>query len=66
MKKISARADSTPEQIAFGKKWVEIWKFAAVDLERIKRKETPITQTSVRTKTVVGVSGTPTIVQKGS
>ena len=39
MKKSSALADWTPEQIALGKKWVEIWKLAAVDLERIKRKE---------------------------
>jgi len=39
MKKVSALADWTPEQIALGKKWVEIWKLAAVDLERIKRKK---------------------------
>jgi hypothetical protein len=39
MKKSSALADWTPEQIALGKKWVETWKLAAVDLERIKRKE---------------------------
>lgn len=37
--KPSTLADWTPEQIALGKKWVEIWKRAAVDLERIKRKE---------------------------
>ena len=40
MKKPSALANWTPEEIALGKKWVEIWKLAAVDLERIKRKET--------------------------
>ena len=39
MKKSSALADWTPEQIALGKKWVETWKLAAMDLERIKRKE---------------------------
>lgn len=39
MKKASALADWTPEQIALGKKWVETWKAAAVELERIKRKE---------------------------
>jgi hypothetical protein len=39
MNKPSALADWTPEQIALGKKWVETWKLAAVDLERIKRKE---------------------------
>ena len=39
MNKRSALADWTPEQIALGKKWVETWKLAAVDLERIKRKE---------------------------
>jgi len=39
MKKASALADWTPEQFAVGKKWVETWKRAAVELERIKRKE---------------------------
>ncbi len=39
MKKSSALADWTPEQIALGKKWVETWKRAAEDLERIRRKE---------------------------
>ena len=38
MKK-SALSDWTPEQIALGRKWAETWKLAAVDLERIKRKE---------------------------
>lgn len=35
----SALADWTPEQIALGKRWVEIRQLAAVDLERIRRKE---------------------------
>ena len=39
MNKPSALAHWTPEQIALGKKWVETWKLAAVELERIKRKE---------------------------
>src|SRR5215510_7928901 len=39
MNKSSALADWTPEQLALGKKWVETWKRAAVELERIKRKE---------------------------
>jgi hypothetical protein len=39
MNKLSALADWTPEEIALGKKWVETWKLAAEDLERIKRKE---------------------------
>jgi hypothetical protein len=39
MKKPSALANWTPEQIALGKRWVETWKLAAVDLERIRRKE---------------------------
>jgi len=39
MKKASALADWTPEQIALGKKWVKTWKLAGEDLERIKRKE---------------------------
>jgi hypothetical protein len=39
MKKRSALADWTPEEIELGKKWVETWKRAAVELERIKRKE---------------------------
>ena len=29
----------TPAQIALGKRWVETWKLAGVDLERIRRKE---------------------------
>jgi hypothetical protein len=39
MNKYSALADWTQEQIALGKKWVETWKLAAADLERIRRKE---------------------------
>lgn len=39
MNQSSALADWTPEQVALGKRWVETWKLAAVDLERIKRKE---------------------------
>lgn len=39
MKKSSALADWTPEQIALGKRWVETWRLAGEDLERIKRKE---------------------------
>jgi hypothetical protein len=37
--KSSALTDWTPEQIALGKKWVETWKLAAADLERIRRRE---------------------------
>ena len=39
MNKSSALADWTPEQLALGKRWVETWKLAAEDLERIRRKE---------------------------
>lgn len=39
MKKSSALADLTSEQLTLGKRWIEIWKLAAVDLERIKRKK---------------------------
>jgi hypothetical protein len=39
MKNASAIADWTPEQIALGKRWVETWRLAGVDLERIKRRE---------------------------
>jgi len=38
-KEESALANWTPEQIALGKRWVETWKLAEVDLERIRRKE---------------------------
>jgi hypothetical protein len=39
MKRSSALANWTPEQIALGKRWVETWKLAGEDLERIRRKE---------------------------
>jgi hypothetical protein len=35
----SALSSWTPEQIALGKRWVETWKLAGEDLERIRRKE---------------------------
>lgn len=35
----SALASWTPEQIALGKRWVETWRLAGEDLERIRRKE---------------------------
>lgn len=38
-KKPSALAAWTPEQIALGKRWVETWRLAGVDLERMRRKE---------------------------
>ena len=34
-----ALADWTPEEIALGKRWVDTWKLAGADLERIRRKE---------------------------
>ncbi len=37
--KRSALRDWTPEQIALGKRWVETWRLAGADLERIRRKE---------------------------
>jgi hypothetical protein len=37
--KLSALANWTPDQVALGRKWVETWKLAAADLERIRRKE---------------------------
>ena len=39
MKKSSAPANWTPEQIALGKRWAQTWRLAGEDLERIKRKE---------------------------
>ena len=39
MNKSSALAGWTPEEIALGKRWVETWRLAGEDLERIKRKE---------------------------
>jgi hypothetical protein len=38
-KEESALANWTPEQIALGKRWVETWKLAGMDLERIRRRE---------------------------
>ena len=35
----SSLANWTPEQIAEGKRWVETWRLAGEDLERIRRKE---------------------------
>lgn len=35
----SALAGWTPDQIALGRRWVETWKLAGIDLERIRRKE---------------------------
>lgn len=35
----SALTDWTPEQIAQAVRWVEIWKLAGPDLERIRRQE---------------------------
>jgi hypothetical protein len=35
----SALSGWTPEQIAVGKRWVETWKLAGADLERIRRRE---------------------------
>ena len=37
--KSSALSSWTPEQIALGKRWVETWKVAGEELERIHRKE---------------------------
>ncbi len=37
--KPSALSSWTPEQIALGRRWVETWKLAGADLERIRRKE---------------------------
>ena len=35
----SALASWTPEQIALGRRWVETWRLAGADLERIHRSE---------------------------
>ena len=35
----SPLADWTPEQIAAGKRWVETWRRARIELEQIKREE---------------------------
>jgi hypothetical protein len=37
--KPSPLASWTPEQIELGRRWVETWKRAGVELERIRRKE---------------------------
>jgi hypothetical protein len=37
--KPSALSSWTPAQIALGKRWVETWKLAGEELERIHRKE---------------------------
>jgi hypothetical protein len=39
MKNPSALTEWTPQQIALGKRWVETWQRAAVELERIRRQE---------------------------
>jgi len=39
MKESSPLAGWTAEQLALGKRWVETWKLAAADLERLRRKE---------------------------
>ncbi len=36
---ISKLADWTPEQIADGKRWVQAWKEAGPELERLRREE---------------------------
>jgi hypothetical protein len=38
-KEPSALSDWTPEQIALGRRWVETWKLAGAELERIRRQE---------------------------
>jgi len=35
----SALASWTPEQIVVGRRWVETWKLAGVDLEHLRRKD---------------------------
>lgn len=35
----SALAGWTPDQIALGRRWVETWKLAGVELEQIRRRE---------------------------
>jgi hypothetical protein len=35
----SALSNWTPEQLALGRRWVETWKLAGDDLERIRRQE---------------------------
>ncbi len=38
-KQASGLSSWSPEQIALGRRWVETWKLAAADLERIHRQE---------------------------
>lgn len=37
--RLSALAAWTPEQIAIGRRWVNAWKDAAPELERLRRQE---------------------------
>jgi hypothetical protein len=39
MASTSKRSDWTPEQIADAKRWVETWKKAGPELERLRREE---------------------------
>ena len=39
MSRTSKLADWSPEQIALGKRWVQAWKEAGPELERIRREE---------------------------
>jgi hypothetical protein len=39
MNKSSALAEWSPAEIALARRWIETWKLAASDLERIKRRE---------------------------
>jgi len=38
-KQRSALENWTPQEIANGRRWVETWKFAGAELERIRRRE---------------------------
>ena len=38
-KEPSALTGWTPEQLAAGRRWIETWRLAGVDLERIRRQE---------------------------
>jgi hypothetical protein len=35
----SSLADWTPEQLALGRRWVQAWQAAGVDMERLRREE---------------------------
>jgi hypothetical protein len=37
--KPSGLAGWTPEQVALGKRWVEIWKVTGAELERLRRQQ---------------------------